>query len=691
MQTDFDKSSSKILLGVDAGGTFTDFICLEFDLAADRELNPRISLRTHKTLSTPDAPELAILNGIKALGLDDSLIGDRLHIIHGSTVATNAALEGKMAATAFITNRGFADMLTLARQTRPELYQLEFAPMAPPVPQDLCLELDVRMDANGVEIEAITESQLQELVAKLASLEIDAVAINLLFSFLDDKQERAIVRHIEQAGLPLFVSSSSQVLPVYREYERGIATWLNAALGPVISGYLRRLQAGIGEASLQIMQSNGETIAATKAAESAVNLLLSGPAGGLTAMQFIGEQIGESQFISFDMGGTSTDVALLSGEIGITSEAHIDRYPVAIPMVDMHTIGAGGGSIAYVDEGGMLQVGPESAGADPGPACYGRGGEVATVTDANLVLGRLLDTASLAGSVPLQIERARAVISTLAKQIGLSVEETASGIVTIANEHMAKAIRMISVNRGHDPARFRLASFGGAGGLHVCAVADAMQMERAIVPVHGGVLSALGMLVADQGLQYTCTVNLPAEVEHEETLFARLQALQEEGESTLQAQGAAPSDCRSDCLADLCYRGQAYTLNVPFESMAAAVDAFTRLHKQRYGYSLENPIQVVNLRVNVHWPQQRFVLPELAGESAESGTKLCNKAQTARVYGGVYGETGEVTVWQREQIPVNKEEPGPAIVCDQSATTYIASGWTFRRDQIGNLLLKKAR
>lgn len=670
-------SVQKILLGVDAGGTFTDFICLYPGSP------PR--LQTFKTLSTPAAPEQAILQGIKALGLDDPDLGARLHIIHGSTVATNAALEGKMAATAFITNKGFADMLTLARQTRPELYQLEFAPIEPPVPEHNCLEIDARLDAQGQEITALREEDIDALISKLSTLDVSAVAINLLFSFLDDAQEKAIAERITRAGLDLFISRSSQVLPVYREYERGIATWLNAALGPVISRYLGRLQDGIGDAALQIMQSNGETVAADKAAELAVNLLLSGPAGGLTAMQFLGEQTGNRHFISFDMGGTSTDVALLSGEIGITTEAQIDRYPVAVPMVDMHTIGAGGGSVAYVDEGGMLQVGPRSAGADPGPACYGRGGSEATVTDANLVLGRLLGSASLAGSVPLQLDLARQAIAVLADQIGMSVEEAALGIVSIANEHMAKAIRMISVNRGHDPKQFQLASFGGAGGLHVCAVADAMQMRTAMVPIHGGVLSALGMLVADQGQQLTRTVNILAEPEKQAWLEHCFQELQQQGEQALQAQGATPEQCQSHWLADLRYQGQAYTLNTSYQSLSQAVADFAQQHERRYGYQLDNAIEVVNVRVNVRWPQPRFTLPELPSSQQAD----CNKEEPAQVYTEVYKEEAAVPVWQRENMPTNVSIAGPAIISDQSATTYVASDWNVKRDTIGNLLLNK--
>ena len=486
----------KLLLGIDAGGTFTDFVLLSQSAG-------ELRLQTHKVLSTPAAPEQAILQGIAELGLNGVAQQGRLHIVHGSTVATNAALENKGVRTAFITNRGFADLLTLARQTRPSLYQLETPAQIPPVPRALCLETGGRLAADGSELEALTDADLKQLQEQLRTLQPAAVAINLLFSFIDEGNERRIEAALQE--LPLFVCRSSEVLPEYREYERGIATWLNASLGPVVNGYLQRLQQALGNCSLQIMQSSGETFSAAVASRRAVNLLLSGPAAGLSAMHHLGQLLNEPDVISFDMGGTSTDVALLRGAPEITNEGRVAGYPVAVPMVDMHTIGAGGGSLASVDVGGMLRVGPESAGADPGPACYGRGGTQATVTDANLVLGRLQADTTEASHLQLDLSLAQQAVERLARSMNLGVEETALGIIRIANEHMVAALRLISVQRGYDPADFLLASFGGAGGLHVCALADAMGMRRALVPANAGVLSALGMLVAPQGRQFSRT------------------------------------------------------------------------------------------------------------------------------------------------------------------------------------------
>ena len=667
--------SSRLYLGIDAGGTFTDFVCVE--------LGQKVTLKIHKTLSTPAAPEQAIMDGIRALGLMPQVEKNELQIVHGSTVATNATLEGNLARTVFISNYGFSDMLQLARQTRPSLYALEFAPIDPPVASELCLETGGRLAADGAEVEPLTDEELQALVSRVVALQPEAVAINLLFSFLDDRFERAIETAIREAELPIFISRSSAVLPVYKEYERGIATWLNAALGPVVSGYLTRLKASLADCPLQIMQSSGETIAAERAALSAVHLLLSGPAGGLTAIQFLGKQIGVERIISFDMGGTSTDVALLDREISNTTEGFIDRFPVGVPMVDMHTIGAGGGSIASIDSGGMLQVGPRSAGASPGPACYGQGGKQATVTDANLVLGRLLPDAALADSLRLDKQRALIAMKELAKQIDLSVEETALGIVAIANEHMAEAIRMISVNRGYDPKEFLLASFGGAGGLHVCAVAEAMQMNQAVVPNYGGVLSALGMLVADRGRQFTRTVSVRTGQTTTVRLQPEFEALASHGREELRQEGLAAKSLVVKNSVDMRYVGQSYTLNVPWQDLAATEQAFQDLHQTRYGYSLKVDTEIVNLRVNVLHQGEQFELPEIVGSN--SVAIPCNNLPHSEVYGCEV----PATVLARDRIVPGQNISGPAIVTEYSATTYVAPGWTASSDRYGNLQLSR--
>ena len=663
--------SSPIVLGVDAGGTFTDFVCVEF--------KQPIAIKIHKALSTPAAPEQAILEGIRAMGLEPVMKNGDLHIIHGSTVATNAVLEAKGAKTVFVTNYGFADMLQLARQTRPQLYQLEFEAVAPPVAPELCLQTGGRLAADGSILEPLSASELRQLIAKIKAIDPDAVAINLLFSFIDDSFEKAICEAISDAGLRAFVSRSSQVLPEYREYERGIATWLNASLGPIVGRYLLALQQQLGKSSLQIIQSSGETIGATQAADSAVNLLLSGPAGGLIAVKFLADQLGLEKIISFDMGGTSTDVALLDGEISTTNEGTIAQYPIAVSMVDMHTIGAGGGSVAVIDRGGMLQVGPRSAGADPGPACYGKGGTEATVTDANLVLGRLVPEITLAGGLRLKLQLALNVIQKLADKAELTVVQVAEGIVSVANEHMAKAIRLISVNRGHDPREFVLSSFGGAGGLHVCALAEAMSMRRAIVPVHGGVFSALGMVVANRGRQFSKTLGLETSRSEESELGFEFDTLEQIGRQQLALEGLSADSLTARRTVDIRYIGQSYALNVAWTNRQQAMAAFQQMHQRRYGYIHKGAMELVTLRVSVVFENPGFALPAVGAEGS------CNKPESSMVY----DDAVKARVVATAALQPGEEVVGPAVISEYSSTTFVAPGWSAHRDRFGNILLEQ--
>ena len=663
---------TKNILGIDAGGTFTDFVLIKY--------GESISMRALKILSTPDAPEKAILQGIKKLGLDSTLKTGDLEIIHGSTVATNAVLENKLSKTALVTNRGFKDLLTIGRQTRPALYHLEYEPIIPPVPRSLCFETGGRLGADGSEIEALSQVELEELVNEVMSQEPESVAINLLFSFINPEFEIILERALLKKMPSVRVSRSSTVLPVYKEFERGIATWLNAALEPLISRYLVSLRDSLGNPKLQIMQSSGETISAGIAAKNAVNLLLSGPAGGLKAVQYLGKQIGEEKLISFDMGGTSTDVALIDGKVETTTEGSLGSYPVSVPMLDMQTIGAGGGSVAFIDAGGLLRVGPESAGARPGPACYDQGGIEPTVTDAHLVLGRLSEESGLADGLKLDKGLAFAAIKRLSVPLKLSVEEVANGIIKIANEHMMTAIRLISVNRGHDPKDFSLMSFGGAGGLHVCEIADGMRMEKAVMPVYGGVLSALGMLVAEQGRQFVHTVNFIVDNLSENEIETRFAEIFEEGRQTLIGEGINEEALKADYSVDCRYRGQSYTLNIPWGGLPRCSMRFGNLHEQRYGYSLQSAVEIVNLRVSVYVPAINFSLSDCS--------------QTDGLYNFCIREPGiddrDRELFQREVLKNGGKIAGPAVISQHNSTTYVAPGWRAYLDSIGNLLLTKS-
>ncbi|MCK5649015.1 MAG: hydantoinase/oxoprolinase family protein [Gammaproteobacteria bacterium] len=661
------------ILGVDTGGTFTDFVYYE-----------QGKLNIHKVLSTPHAPELAILQGIKELGLEKQL--DNLSIVHGSTVATNAVLEKKGVKTVYISNTGLADILTIGRQARKELYNLCPRPESPPVPRSLCYEVNSRVSASGRRLQSLSDNELLQLNDFIRQHQPQAVAINLLFSFLDDQDECRIEESLKKNFPELLISRSSEILPEYKEYERGIATWLNAWVGPLVQGYLKRLIQAIKPAKLAVMQSSGGTIAAEKAADQAVRMLLSGPAGGLAGAKYIAAQ--QTDLLTFDMGGTSTDVAVIEGELQLTSEGHIGDYPVAISMVDMHTIGAGGGSIAYLDAGGVLQVGPESAGASPGPACYGRGGKQATVTDANLILGRLSAQAFLGGAMSLDISAANKVIEKLAKSLSLSVTAAASGIIQVANEHMSRALRVMSIQRGIDPKTLTLIPFGGAGALHVCALADNLQMSRVMVPVHAGVLSAFGMVVAPHTRDASHTINLlleaTLETQMQQQINKQLKILSRRGIAELKSEGINESQISTHYSVDLRYAGQSYTLNVPWteqaRSLNIALQAFHQLHKKRYGHQHDQPVELVNVRVKVSAPPITLSLPELL--PATEAARVTAKRQ-------VYGIDRAVPVYQRQQLLSGHQLEGPALIVEQVSTTWLAPGWQCTVDSIGNLILRK--
>jgi len=649
-----------MLLGVDTGGTFTDFVFI-----GDR------GVQTHKVLSTPDAPERAILQGIKELDIDKP----NLLIVHGSTVATNAVLEGKGVNCCFITNTGMADMLTIGRQARKELYHLNPAAKSPPVPKAYCLEVSGRLSAKGERVERLYDDDLLSLHDRLKKIAPQAVAVNCLFSFLDDEDERRI-----EAAVPdgIMVSRSSLVLPEYKEYERGMATWLNAYVGPLVKGYLDRLVSSVNAQSVSVMQSSAGTIAANQAGEQAVRMLLSGPAGGLMGALHIGKLAGYERLLTLDMGGTSTDVSLLDGEISLTSEGEIAGYPVAVPMVDMHTIGAGGGSIARVDEGGLLCVGPESAGAYPGPACYGQGGVKVTVTDANLYLGRISADHFLGGAMALDVGACNMAVEQLAKALDCSPKRAAEGVIELANEHMARALRVISIQRGIDPAPYALMTFGGAGSLHVCALADALQIETAVVPVNSGVLSAFGMLAAPKLRELSKSLvgelaSTPIELMQQNFL-----EMIKRGSAELVEEGVLEHRIRVNHMVDLRYLGQSYTLRVPWLTKQQAIEDFHQQHEKRYGHQLDLPVELVNLRASIIADAVEPVIDTVA-----------ERKQTGALQQDLKEKNAGICVIKRQHLHAGEEIVGEALIVERVATTYLAPGWRCKVDSVGNLLLTK--
>jgi len=649
---------SKYIIGIDTGGTFTDFVLVN-----------DAGMRSCKVLSTPDNPARAILHGLRQLGAIDR----NCQIVHGTTVGTNAILEGKGARVAFVTNKGFADLLTIGRQQREGLFELQQAPPPQPVPDELCLEVDARMAADGTVLAGLREEDLDRLKWQIEQLNVDAVAITLLFSFLYPQMEQQIEARLRDHW---FVSRSSAVLPVIREYERGIATWLNAYIGPCLFSYLEELQKSLPKATISVMQSVGTTIEARLAATHAVNLLLSGPAGGLSAAQFLGEQLGCPRMLSFDMGGTSTDVALLDGGIELTSNGRIASYPVAVPMVDMHTIGAGGGSIARVDEGGLLLVGPESAGAEPGPVCYDKGGAEVTVTDAHVVLGRIPGSTMLGGHIPLNSVAADQALTALGNAMDCDALDAARGIIRVANEHMVRALRVISIEKGHDPAQYTLFSFGGAGGLHVCELADMLEIRKAVVPASAGVFSALGMLVSPPGrVSVKPLIELLEHLEGQQIVrdFDELAAT---AIAALQSEGVNVDAIKTTRQVELRYQGQEHALTLGFTRLGALDHDFQNAHEKRYGHRLDLPVELVNLRLLTRGKPALEKLPATVDQERQQAEKM------------LIAELGhEIPVWQLAGMPADDDIDGPAIVMDADSTTWIAPRWSVRKDSSGNLHL----
>jgi N-methylhydantoinase A len=575
-------------IGIDIGGTFTDFVI--FDEKGD-------TFRTFKVLSTPYDPAQAVLNGLEQLPRDV-----RPGIVHGSTVATNALLERKGARTALIATRGFRDVLAIGRQVRSHIYDF-FADRPPPlVPAQRCLEITERVDYRGQILIPLNRDEIPALIQELEAAEVESVAVSLLFSFLHPAHEARLAGSLREAGF--LVSPSNEILPEFREYERTSTTVINAYVAPIMDRYLGRLEEQLPTSDFRIMQSNGGSIRASQARRQAVRSILSGPAGGVVGATHVARAAGFEPAITFDMGGTSTDVSLSRGGIQVTTEAEIGGLPIRIPVIDIHTVGSGGGSIAYVDAGGALRVGPQSAGSDPGPVCYGRGGHRPTVTDANLVLGRIAPDYFLGGHMPLDLAAATDALADLACQAdlpprpGLDLAQNAAlGVIQVVNAHMERALRVISVERGYDPPDFTLVSFGGAGGLHACDLARGLGMCRVLIPPGASTLSAFGMLTAEVVKDYVQTVMLPGDTLYLE-LERRLEPITERGQKEVAAEGIPPGRISLYPELDMRYRGQSYELTVPFSPGFA--ETFHRAHQQAYGHSQSSaPVEIVNLRLRV--------------------------------------------------------------------------------------------
>jgi N-methylhydantoinase A len=630
-------------IGVDAGGTFTDFVVL----------HDGGRIETFKLRSNPRAPARVILEGLRRAAATAD-------VVHGSTVATNALLERKGARTAFVTTAGFEDLLAIGRQNRAELYNLTPAPKRPLIARELCFGVRERTHFDGAVAARPRAADLRALTERLRRARVEAVAICFLHSYQNPANERAAAKAVRGA----YLACSYEVCPEFREYERASTTVLNAYVGPLLDAYLAELEAGLRH-PVSILQSNGGFMTAAEARRHAVRTILSGPAGGVIGAIEMARLSGFERIVGFDMGGTSTDVSLSEGRPRETTEAAVDGFPIRVPMLDIHTVGAGGGSLARVDEGGLLRVGPESAGADPGPACYGLGDEP-TVTDAHVVLGRIAAGQFLGGAMRIDVERAGAAVDRVAQRLGLGRTAAAEGVLRVANANMERAIRVVSVERGYDPRDFALAAFGGCGGLHACEIAASLGMSTVLVPRYAEALSALGMLLAARVRDYAAGALNCTDIEE------RFHAL--EARALAEMPGA-----KLERNADIRYAGQSYELNVPWGRRGAEA-AFHREHQRVYGYaSPGRAIEIVTLRVRA-----RIAMPKPRIEPYRRSA--AGKPELRRVRTG--GRWRRIPVFRREQVPA-AGQPGPALIADYGATTLAPPDWRVNVDNVGNLVLRR--
>jgi N-methylhydantoinase A len=614
--------------------------------------------------------------------------------VHGTTVATNALLEGKGGRTALVTTLGFEDVLEIGRQSRAELYNLNMDRPPALAPWELRFGLPERVEHNGNILEDLTPEALDALVSLIAEAKVDGVAVSFLFSFLNPAHERMTLEALRRLPNPPFISLSSEVLPEFREYERTSTVVVNSYVGPVMARYLGQLEGSLGQ-NVRIMQSSGGSITARLAAEQPVRTILSGPAGGVVGAFHTGVEAGYPDIITLDMGGTSTDVSLCPGRIKETTAANLGGYPISVPMIEIHTVGAGGGSIARVDSGGALVVGPQSAGADPGPACYGKGEHV-TVTDANLVLGRLRPDRFLGGRMHLDLERARALLARLAAQIGAEVETAALGIVRVVNANMERAIRAISLERGYDPRRFTLVPFGGAGPMHSCDLAGALGIPRVLAPTHPGILSALGVAVADVVKDYSRTVMLRGDDLERRRLEEEFHGMEGQARAELQGEGLPSNEMTARRFLDVRYVGQSFELTIdcpnlvptlrgrrPLDLHRTIGNNFYRAHLQRFGYADRGePVEVVNLRLKLELAVEKpKVDPQPLGD-ADASAALVGREPVVFPQGSLSSN-----LYDRDRLKPGNRIAGPALLLQLDTTIVAPPGWDGAVDPYGNLVL----
>ncbi|MBS3649818.1 hydantoinase/oxoprolinase family protein [Pseudaminobacter sp. 19-2017] len=669
-------------IGIDVGGTFTDAVA--YDAV-------RGELRSEKAPTTPSKPQQGVLDALEKLGIK---LSSAERLIHGLTLGTNTVLERKGADVWVVTNSGFRDTLEIARTNRPILYNIKTLKAAPLVPRSRILEVSQRSLRDGSTLREIDMEELASVIETLRKAEARAVAVCLLHSYVNPEPERTIAKAIETALPDCFVTTSADVLPEYREYERYSTAVLNAYTGPRVSRYLSSLDEALDERGYEkpvfIMTSNGGVFTADRASRFPVNTILSGPAGGVAAAVALGEAIGERNLITYDMGGTSTDVCLLKDlQVPVTNEQFISDFPNRTPQIEINTVGAGGGSIAWLDAGPILRVGPQSAGAQPGPASYDRGGTEPTVTDANVVMARIDPNGLLAGSVRMRPDLAEAAIDAVVSRMAdLTRHSLAEGIVRIAVARMVSAIKEISIGMGHDPREFALLAYGGAGPLHAVAIAEELEIPKVIVPPNPGNFSAYGAILSDVRHDYVRTHPMAfadENIAEMERIFAEMEA---EGAAGLEAEAIEAGKVEMRRFCGMRYVGQSWELSVELPAgpidLAAYAKAFHTLHEQRYGHSAENdPLEIVNFRLAVIGLMSKPSLPEWTlGGSFE-------QAETSRRDVLFDGEFVATPVYDRAKLPVGATFSGPAIVEESGSVTVIPKQWNGSVDRLGVMILTK--
>lgn len=646
-----------IRIGIDTGGTFTDFAFFSGK-----------SVRTHKVPSTPKNPSWAILRGL------EDVLGEKireLEIVHGTTVATNALLERKGARVALITTKGFEDVIEIGRQNRGDLYNLFWQPPKPLVSRELRFGVSERTDFSGKVLTPISLAEIGKLSSKLKRLRVEGIAISFLHSYANPKNEQAAEKILKPLGIP--ITSSSKILPEFREYERTSTTVTNSYLLTKVKSYMDELLRKLPECRILIMHSGGGIVSPIQAGDEPVRLILSGPAGGVVGGFKVAETVGCKKIITYDMGGTSTDVALCDGALRFATETRIGGIPIKIPMVDVMSIGAGGGSIAYIDSGGALKVGPISAGAEPGPACYGKGSD-ATVTDANLALRRINPDWFLGGRIRIFPEKSRSRLGVLADKVNLSVEEIAEGIIKVVNANMERALRVVSISRGFDPREFALFSFGGAGGLHACELALGLGIKTVIFPREPGALSAIGMIMADSFKDYSLTTFLSGEKAAHGTLEKGFRVLEDKARREFPGE-----QIEFERFLDARYRRQSHEITIPYRKNF--VRTFHQAHEKQYRYLRpEGEVEVVTLRTRAITKKEKPSLPRLA--------RARRRIESKREELFFDNKLIEVSCYRRDDFFAGFKFSGPALILESMSTLFIPPGFRCEVDDWGDILAK---